>query len=60
VEKIKLYITRHRRAVAFAAIVFFVASVSFGLGYAADRQFNHAPIIIEKCSDVTNPYPERQ
>jgi hypothetical protein len=50
VEKIKQYITGHKKEVAFGAILFFVASLSFGMGYAASRQFNHAPIIIEKCS----------
>jgi hypothetical protein len=48
VEKIK--ITAHKREVAFGAILFFVASLSFALGYTASRQFNHAPIIIEKCA----------
>jgi hypothetical protein len=50
VEKIKQYIALHKREVAFGAILFFVASLSFGLGYSANRQFNHTPIIIEKCS----------
>jgi hypothetical protein len=35
----------------FGAIIFVVASFSFGLGYLANRQFNHTPIIIEKCGD---------
>jgi len=51
VEKIKKYILMHKREVAFGAILFFVASLAFGLGYTANRQFAHAPIIIEKCSD---------
>jgi len=50
VEKIKRYIIVRKREAAFGAIVFFIASLSFGLGYVANRQFNHAPIIIEKCS----------
>jgi hypothetical protein len=50
VEKIKIYIAAHKREVAFGAILFFVASLSFALGYAASRQFNHESIIIEKCS----------
>jgi hypothetical protein len=36
--------------VAFCAVLFFVASLSFGLGYQADRELNALPIIIEKCS----------
>jgi hypothetical protein len=50
VEKIKIYIAAHRREVTFGAILFFVASLSFALGYTANRQFDHAAIIIEKCS----------
>jgi len=50
VEKIKIYISAHRRQAVFGAVIFFTASLSFALGYTADRQFNHAPIIIEKCS----------
>jgi hypothetical protein len=50
VEKIKQYISAHKRQAIVGAIIFFVASLSFGLGYTADRQFNHAPIIIEKCA----------
>jgi hypothetical protein len=49
-EKVKFYILTHKREVAFGAILFFVASLSFGLGYSASLQFDHAPIIIEKCS----------
>lgn len=49
-EKIKIYIATHKREVAFGAILFFVASLSFALGYTESRQFNHTPIIIEKCS----------
>jgi len=45
------YLTSHQRQVLFGAIIFLTASMGFGLGYLADRQFNHAPIIIEKCGD---------
>ncbi|MBI4085917.1 MAG: hypothetical protein HY433_01585 [Candidatus Liptonbacteria bacterium] len=40
----------HKKEVIFALIIFLVASLSFGLGYLANREFNHAPIIIEKRS----------
>jgi hypothetical protein len=50
VEKIKIYISAHKKEVAFGVILFFVASLGFALGYTASRQFNHAPIIIEKCA----------
>ena len=49
-KKIKIYIVAHKREVALGVILFFVASLSFALGYTASRQFNHAPIIIEKCA----------
>jgi hypothetical protein len=51
VEKIRKYIVGHKKEVAFGAILFFVASLSFALGYTANRQFNHAAIIIEKYAD---------
>lgn len=38
----------HKKEIIIVAIVFLVASLSFGLGYLANREFNHAPIIIEK------------
>ena len=38
----------HKKEVIFAIIIFVVAAVSFGLGYLANREYNHAPIIIEK------------
>jgi len=37
----------HKKEIIFAAIIFFVAALSFGLGYLANREFTHAPIIIE-------------
>ena len=47
---IKQKILIYRKELIFALIVFLVASLSFGLGYLANRGFNHAPIVIEKCS----------
>ena len=40
-----------RREIIFAAVIFLTAALSFGLGYLADRTFNHAPIIIEACAN---------
>ena len=37
-----------KREVLFFLIIFLVASLSFGLGYLANRELSHAPIIIEK------------
>ena len=39
-----------KKELVFALIIFLVASLSFGLGYLANREFNHAPIIIEKAA----------
>ena len=47
---VKGYILRHKREVAIGSMLLFFTSLSFGLGYAAARQFDHVPIIIEKCS----------
>lgn len=44
------WIIFYEKEVIFGVIVFLVASISFGLGYIANREFNHAPIIIEKNS----------
>ncbi len=42
------WIYNHKKEIIFVLIVFFVAALSFGLGYLANREFNHAPIVIEK------------
>ena len=47
---IRSFIIFHRRAALFGAIVFFTASLSFGLGYIVDGEINGRPIIIEECS----------
>ncbi len=49
--KIGDYVVVHKREIIFILIIFLVASLSFGLGYLANREFNHAPIIIEKNSE---------
>lgn len=41
----------YKKEIIFGAIIFLVATLSFGLGYLANREFNHAPIIIEKNSN---------
>jgi hypothetical protein len=46
--RFKMWFRMHERETAFAAIIFLVATVSFALGYLANREFNHAPIIIER------------
>lgn len=49
-ETAKNYLVFYKKEAIFAAIIFFTASLSFGLGYLANREFNHAPIVIEECS----------
>jgi len=44
----------HKKEIIFALIIFFTAALSFGLGYLANREYNHSPIIIEKCSEAIN------
>lgn len=52
--KIKEWATENRRDVIVFFLAFLISSLSFGLGYLVNREFNHAPIIIEKCSDNSN------
>jgi len=40
----------HKKEIILAVIIFFVAALSFGLGYLANREFNRTPIIIEQNS----------
>ncbi len=49
-EKFREWARLYRKEIVFAVIIFFVAALSFGLGYLANREFSHAPIIIEKNS----------
>jgi hypothetical protein len=50
IQRLKDWYFFHRKEVFFGAIIFLVSSLSFAAGYIANREFNHAPIIIEKCS----------
>lgn len=36
-----------KKEIILAITIFLVASLSFGLGYLANREFNHSPIIIQ-------------
>ncbi|KKW47217.1 MAG: hypothetical protein UY99_C0036G0003 [Parcubacteria group bacterium GW2011_GWA1_59_11] len=40
-----------KKEMLFLAILFLTASLSFGLGYLANRELSKPPIIIEKCSE---------
>lgn len=37
------------KGLILAGVIFLVSSLSFGLGYLANREIDHAPIIIEDC-----------
>ena len=39
---------RHRQAAVFALVILVVATLSFGLGYLANREMQRAQIVIEK------------
>ena len=43
---------KYKKELILAGIIFLVASLSFGFGYLANREFNHAPIVIEKCANT--------
>ena len=47
-EKFKEWTRIYRKEIVFAVIIFLVVALSFGLGYLANREFSHAPIIIER------------
>jgi len=49
-SNLKAFTGTHKKEIVFVLIIFLVATLSFGLGYLANRELNHSPIIIEKCS----------
>jgi hypothetical protein len=42
------FFNKYKKEIIIGIAVFIIATLSFGLGYLANREFNHAPIIIEK------------
>lgn len=50
-ERFKEWTRIYRKEIVFIVIVFLVAALSFGLGYLANREFNHVPIIIQKSAE---------
>ncbi len=48
------FFTTHKKEVVFGLIIFLVASLSFGLGYLVSRDMSRAPIVIERCSNLTS------
>lgn len=53
-EQLSEFIKNHKRDIIIFLLAFLISSLSFGLGYLVNREFNRAPIIIEKCSDIGN------
>ncbi len=51
-ERVRSFFARHARQALFGAIVTLVSTLSFGAGYLANRDLNHAPIIIEQCAEI--------
>ena len=49
-EKVSEYLKENRKNIILGLLLFLIVSLSFGLGYLVNREFTHAPIIIEKCS----------
>ncbi len=48
-EKLRDWVIFYKKEIIFAVVIFLVATINFALGYLANREFNHAPIVIEKC-----------
>ena len=51
IEKVRAWIHWYKKELLFGALIFVVATLSFAFGYLANREFTHAPIIVEKCSE---------
>lgn len=51
-SNLRAFLGQYKKEIILGLILFLVASLSFGLGYVASGQFNRAPIVIEKCSDL--------
>jgi len=50
-SNIKELLTEHRKEIIIFLLIFLISSLSFGLGYLVNREFSHAPIVIEKCAE---------
>ncbi len=48
---IKNLIKEYKKDVNYWILIIIIATLFFGLGYLTNREFSHAPIVIEKCSD---------
>jgi len=48
--QLKEWFKLHKREIILFVLIFFVSTISFGLGYLYANQTNRAPIIIEKAN----------
>ena len=51
---IKNFFGAYQKKLLMGFVLFLVASLSFGLGYLANREFNHSPIVIQNCNQIHN------
>jgi hypothetical protein len=50
-NQVKEWFKEHRKDIILFVLIFLISSISFGLGYLVNREFNRAPIIIEKACE---------
>lgn len=50
-EHLKNQLSAYKKEIIIFLLIFLISSLSFGLGYLVNQQFNRSPIIIEKCSE---------
>lgn len=48
---LKNWINENKKDILLVVLIFLIAFLSFGFGYLTNREFTHAPIIIQKCSN---------
>ena len=51
---LRYWIGDNEKKIRLYALIFLVATLSFGLGCLVNREFNYSPIIIEKCANIAN------
>ncbi len=51
IENSKEWFKENQKNIILTFLIIIVATLSFGIGYLANREFTRAPIIIEKCSE---------
>ena len=51
-DKIKNFYQERKKVVDLFFIILIIGTLSFGLGYLTNREFSHAPIVIERCSEL--------